>query len=196
MKIPVWIKELTGLNKTDRQVYSQLIFFTQTTGKTEHRAKNQYLADLVGVCPTQISRILKKLELLGLIAIEIFDRYDRVITVVADRLQKMSNPPDKTPKHTNKMSEETPKKPYWQAKKEGYYKESIKKPDLDLFQEDDETLEQFDDRCESRSQEFRITRHCNQKSSHNQNGINKMKEAYNRIRNKLIQQKCSNFQMS
>jgi DNA-binding MarR family transcriptional regulator len=193
IKIPVWIKELTELNKTDKQVYSQLVYFTQTTGKTEHRAKNQYLADLVGISTKQVSRIIKKLELLGLITVEIFDRFDRVITIIKDKM-KMSNPPDKETKGNDNLSNSTPQKAWWQKKNQGNYKENIKKHNLSMFQRDTETLEDFEIRCSEREAlgDVKIEKHyAKTNDSSKTNCIDRIRQAYLNQKNKLL---CSNYQ--
>jgi hypothetical protein len=193
IKIPVWIKELVDLNKTDRQVYSQLVYFTTTTGKTEHRAKNQYLADLIGISTKQVTRIIKKLELLGYIAVEIFDRFDRVITVIKDKM-KMSHPPVKESGQGNNLSNSTPKKPWWQKNNKDVYKENIKKHKLSMFQRDTETLEDFERRCQDREALGDVKIDKNYTKSNNTSKtscIEKIRQAYLIQKSKLL---CSNYQ--
>ncbi len=126
IKISQKINNLENLNRTDKEVLSQIQFYDNS--KHCH-ATNNRLADDLGICVRQIQRIIKKLELLGYLVRELWDGCTRIIKTITKEIGKKEPAPK--PQKTNVggddiMSPNVYTQRYYYYQQQKTYRESLK----------------------------------------------------------------------
>jgi DNA-binding Lrp family transcriptional regulator len=90
LKISEKINNLDNLNRTEKEVLSQIQYLDNKKGC---EAKNQYLSDKLGICVRQIQRIIKRLKDLGYITYELVKNSIRILrgvsSVIGTKIKKV-----------------------------------------------------------------------------------------------------------
>jgi DNA-binding MarR family transcriptional regulator len=197
------IKELTGDQK---RILSQIIFFeglTKPGEVKEHRPKNKYLAKIIYKSERTVTRCIKKLEELGYLAVTIYDNCDRALTLCTEKIAKiMSNTLDKVSKVIDDLSSTVganiqsmkgkvrsffPTKDIKDIYKKGFNKyEENRGCEIRLYQEDNQSREEFDKICQYRESlgDVQVDRiYSTAKNNLKINVMELLKQGYNRSRN-------------
>jgi Helix-turn-helix domain len=201
IKIPVEINSIKELKRDEKIILSQILFFEGLKNK-DHRAKNKYFAKLIDKSERTVQRCIKKLEELGFLMIEIFDNFDRVIRISTEKIFKiMSKGYDKvsqvidnttTSIKSNFQSITGKTRTFFKRKdiKENYKKpnENYIKNKIQMYQFDDETNEQFDNRCGIRELLGDVEvdrRYSIAKNNLKINVVELLKQGYSKARNQI-----------
>jgi hypothetical protein len=147
IKIPKYINKLAGLNRSDKECLAQLDYLNNDTGCT---ATNKHLAVYLDKHHRTIQSIIAKLRDLGHITVEIISRYKRIIKTTFEKITKplQKSSPDQQEGTAKQRGRYGERPPYIINKSNN---KSFYKRNLNMYQGNHETIEDFEIRCSERN---------------------------------------------
>ena len=194
VKIRGEVNSILELNQNEKIILSQILFF-EGLNKTEHSAGNKYFANLIGKSDRTVTRCIKKLEELGYIAVSIIDRCARIIKLVPEKIKSiLSRGIDKMSKVIDNLSStinstiktvKNKTRTFFKTKdnKDIYKKgnQKIEKNKIRMDQEDNETIEEYNSKCDQRESIGDVIidrRYVNKNNNINTSGISDIIQYY------------------